>query len=62
VSGRGRPLSLECTLCGLSVRNDEGTVWSDGPDRDPFCSEECLRLANAKYVFDRHSEREDDAT
>ena len=30
-----------CTHCGLSV-NGGTAVWNDEPDRDPFCSEECI--------------------
>lgn len=50
-----RRAPLECALCGAAMRNDEHAVWSGGGngDRSPFCSEECLRLAEAEYTFDR---------
>jgi endogenous inhibitor of DNA gyrase (YacG/DUF329 family) len=43
---------LECTLCGLPMQNDENARWSPEPDREPFCSDGCMALANAEYVWD----------
>lgn len=44
---------LECTLCGMPMWNNENACWSPEPDREPFCSDECMTLANAEYAWDR---------
>lgn len=38
---------LTCGLCGLAIWNWTPTVWSEGPDRVPFCGDDCLATANA---------------
>lgn len=39
---------MECTMCGMPLaRIPDATVWSPGPNRDPYCSEECLGLATS---------------
>lgn len=42
---------LECALCGMPMWNDENARWSPEPRREPFCSDECLVLANAEYAW-----------
>lgn len=38
---------LNCALCGLAIWNWTPTVWSEGPDREPFCGDDCLATAAA---------------
>lgn len=47
----GRP-PLECALCGIRMWNDENAHWVHGRDPKPYCSQECLTLANAEYEWD----------
>jgi hypothetical protein len=37
----------ECRLCGADLTKVADIVWSDGPNRDPFCSQDCLDTAEA---------------
>lgn len=43
----------------MPMWNDENARWSAGPDREPFCSDECMTLANVEYAWDRHPERDE---
>lgn len=40
--------SFECTLCGMPLTGGTA-VWppAGGPDRDPFCGQDCVALARA---------------
>ena len=54
---------LTCATCGLSIYNAPPTVWSDGPNREPYCDETCMRLAAAvdhsvRPAIDRSIERD----
>lgn len=44
---------LNCALCAAQLWNDETAVWGPEPHREPFCSDDCMTLANAEYVWDR---------
>lgn len=55
MSNPNRP-PLECTLCGIRMWNDEHAHWvhdtTPGSEPEPYCSQECLVLANAEYAWD----------
>lgn len=38
---------LNCTLCDLAIRNEAPTVWSYGPNPEPYCTADCLATATA---------------
>ncbi|NEB42312.1 hypothetical protein [Streptomyces sp. SID14515] len=38
---------LNCALCAVPIWGDPPTVWSDEPDREPFCGDDCLATATA---------------
>lgn len=44
---------MECAMCGMPLERIPDPVWSHGPNRDPYCSEECLDLATTVAGIDR---------
>lgn len=38
---------LNCTLCDLAIWNEPPTVWSPGPNREPYCGDDCYATARA---------------
>jgi len=54
---RSKRPPLNCTLCGISMWNDENAVWvppfGAPTEPEPYCSQGCATLANAEYVWDR---------